>query len=508
VLVGNPDILITSVGPGGVATLSRALPRPLAAGPHPGTVLLYAPFSEPKLPDGSPNPAFQSTLNGWLRYVGTVSRLASSIFGPGGFDLEVWNELTFGSEFLNVQHYQEAAGNAKANTKAVTKEILQATMAYVRDPANGLSPQVGVTDGFASETPFPSGAASPAGLTALSKHPYAGARVYPSEYHVRAIRPINALGGRDTSSKHSYTPNFIPSYQALLPEYTLQATSTETLIRDLAPFTTTIYRFPHGRNVGPASGPPVQKWITEHNLGASATPVGPDESTPLESVNLTVPEKERFHAKALLRGLVAMVSKGIGRVYLFAAAPGSFSLLSHEFWAALAAHPATFPGDALAGPTLATFRNLLSHVAGPGPNGPPRQLKLISVHQQGDHAQFQGDGSAAHPALYDREVLAVFPYQTSPTRFVIPVYVMSRDMLTLYRPAAPASDLTRWDLPQENFRITLGNLPASSAPPAVSAYDPLANATTPARLISRSAGRAEFEVAATDYPRLLTLQYP
>ena len=507
VLHGDPDILITSVGSGGVATLSRALPRPLAAGPHPGTVLLYAPFSDPKLADGSPSPAFDATLKGWLSYVRTVTRQASAIFGPGGFDLEVWNELTFGSEFLNVQHYTDAGGSPKADTKAVTRAILDATVAYVRDPANGLSPSVAVTDGFASETPFPSGALSPAGLTALSKHPYAGARVYPSEYHVRSARPIDALGGRDTSSKKSFTPNFIPSYQALLPEYTLQATSTETLIRDLSPFTTTVYRFPHGRNVGPAGSAPVQKWITEYNLGASATPVGPDESTPLASVNLTPGEKERFHAKALLRSLVAMVSKGISRVYFFAAAPGALSLLSHAWWAQLAAHPGSYPGNSLAGPTLRAFRNLLSQMAGPGPSGPPRQLKLISIRQHGDHAQFQGDGTAAHPALYDREVLAVFPYQTSPTRFVIPIYVMSRDMLTLYRPSAPASDLTRWDLPQESFTITLGNLPASATPPSVSAYDPLANTSSPARLLTRSAGRAEFEVAATDYPRLLTLQY-
>jgi len=91
---------------------------------------------------------------------------------------------------------------------------------------------------------------------------------------------------------------------------------------------------------------------------------------------------------------------------------------------------------------------------------------------------------------------------------VIPLYVMSRDVLTLYRPAAPASDLTRWDLPQETFTITLGNLPASATPPTVSAYDPLANTSTRAQLLSRSGDRVRLQVAATDYPRLLTLQYP
>jgi hypothetical protein len=57
-------------------------------------------------------------------------------------------------------------------------------------------------------------------------------------------------------------------------------------------------------------------------------------------------------------------------------------------------------------------------------------------------------------------VLAVFDYPTSPTRFVIPLNVMSRDMTS-----------------------------------------------TPARLLGRSAGRAGFEVVATDDPRLQTVEY-
>ncbi len=99
---GDPDILITSVGPGDVATLSRPLIDPLPAGPHGGSTLLYAPFQAPKLPDGQPNPEFQATLAGWLSYVGTVAKEAASIVGPGGFDLEIWNELSFGSAFLEL----------------------------------------------------------------------------------------------------------------------------------------------------------------------------------------------------------------------------------------------------------------------------------------------------------------------------------------------------------------------------------------------------------------------
>jgi hypothetical protein len=203
-----------------------------------------------------------------------------------------------------------------------------------------------------------------------------------------------------------------------------------------------------------------------------------------------------------------MVNKGMTREYFFAAAPGSLSLIDGRFFAALEAQPGSYPGDQLGGETMDGFRNMLAHFQGPGPNGPARQLKLLSIAQEGNHAQFTGDGSAAHPTLYDRNVLAVFPFQSSPTRFVIPVYVMTRDLLTLYEPAASPSDIGRFDLPDETFRVTLGNLPESTGAPAVSAYDPLRNQSTPARLLTREGETATFEIAATDYPRLLSIEYP
>jgi hypothetical protein len=60
----------------------------------------------------------------------------------------------------------------------------------------------------------------------------------------------------------------------------------------------------------------------------------------------------------------------------------------------------------------------------------------------------------------------------------------------------------------QTFRVTLANLPETSAPPTVSAYDPLRDTTTPAQLVSRAGNTAVFELAVTDYPRLLTLDYP
>ncbi len=162
---GDPDILIDSVT-GEHATLSKPLPAALPAGAHKGATLLYAPFAQPTLAGGQPNPAFQETLAGWLSYVATVCKEATSVFGPEGYDLEVWNELSFGSQFLNAEYYDTPEGTegVSAATRPITKALLDETVAYVRNPANGIGPGVGISDGFASQTPFPSGQTHPSGL--------------------------------------------------------------------------------------------------------------------------------------------------------------------------------------------------------------------------------------------------------------------------------------------------------------------------------------------------------
>ncbi len=538
---GSPDLLITGVGPGGVATLSRPLPQALAAGEHKATTLLYAPFGPPTLADGEANPAFQETLSGWLSYVGAVTRLASGIFGSDGYDLEVWNELSFDSQFLNSEHYysdsedsQEAqaegegaeaeAGSAELEnaeteteentpngkvSKEVARALLVETVRFVRDPVDGVGSGVGVSDGFADQTPFVSGAQAPVGLTALSKHLYEGAKQFPADYKERSIRPLDALGERDTA-QGSFTPLFIPHFQSLFPEYYLTALSTETVVRDLAPITTNIYGDPHGRNVGPqasetGTAQPIQKWMTEYNLSTKgATPMLPDQSTPA-STTLTQADKRHFQAKALLRSLVAMISKGMTREYFYAAQGGQLGMIEPSFYTDLENNPGTYPGQAAGGETMTAFKNMLTQFQGPGPGNNLKQIQLASIAQTGEHAQFTGDNTPQHPSLYDREALAVFPFQSSPTKYVIPVYVMTRDLLTLYQPNAPTTNPTRFDLPNETFQITLQNLPTTT--PTTTLYDPLTNKTLPTTTTKPTPTTTTITLQATDYPRLLTLNY-
>jgi hypothetical protein len=504
---GNPDVLVTNVAPDGEATLSQPLPALLPAGEHNGSTLRFGPFGPPELADGSPNPEYQRTLAGWLEYVGAVNRLADEVLGAGNYDFEVWNELSFGSQFLDESNYYSPVRTAGQGS--ITAALLQATVEYLRDPANGASPEVGITDGFASQTPFAAPGSLPAGTTAMSKHLYEGPLYFPRNATINGVKPLDALGRSDATGRNApFTPKFTPNFGSAFPEYYLTAIQTESLIRDLSPDTNTIYGVPHGRDVGPAGGSPVEVWMTEYNLDTKTLKPLPTGNQDEYIGPLTEAQEERVQAEIVLRSLVSMVNKGLGREYFYAAAhyPG-YDLISESFMAAVDADPTTYPAGQSGGDTMAALPRMLSRFAGPGPSGQGRQLSLLSIAQEGDQAVWSGDGTAAHPNLYNRELLAVLPFQSAPTHFVIPFYVMTPNLTTVWNPAVPADSPTRFDLPGENFRITLGNLPETAAAPEVSAYDPLSDESTPARLVSRAGDEAVFEISATDYPRLLSVEY-
>ena len=282
------EVLITGVGADGVATLSRPLPADLAAGPHAGSILQYEPFSRPVSGDGSPSPRFEATLAGWLAYVSTVTREVRTIVGSDDFDVEVWNELTFGSDFLDINRYYSPDVNTTAGdaTEVTTRAILERTVAWLRDPAHGVA-GVGIGDGFANQRPWEAGSIAPVGLTAIDKHPYPPDLSYPGEAPLNGVQPVNALGvpegSRDADGR--WVDAFIPSYSPFFPEYSLSGIQTETIVRDLSPLTTDIYGTPHGRLTAPAGGTPPELWITELNMegvergiargGATAAGEGP-----------------------------------------------------------------------------------------------------------------------------------------------------------------------------------------------------------------------------------------
>lgn len=450
----GPDVLITDVGANGVARLARPLPRPLAAGAYEGTTLRYGPFQRPQLPGGSPNPAFERTLEGWLRYAHAVVGFVHETLGGWDFDVEIWNELTFGADFLDSAAYYDPAPRGEGD---VTSTILARTVASLRDPGRGIGP-IGISDGFASQTPFAAGSTSPPGLTALSKHPYVSIRRFPADAGRHPDQPsVNATGNPGRT-------DFVPSYTAYFPEYWLTAIQTETLLRDLAPTATEFAGAVHGRTSAPPGGHPPTMWLTEFNLvppDLDATRPGPEGDRAREELTVA-------RTKGVLRALVAHVNKGVQAIDFYAAMGNDYGLV-----------PAREPLDALG--------RMMGALSGARAQVRPRPLQLVRVADVEGRREFDGDGTGTHPPLYDRDTFAAFPFQLSDRAWAVAVYVMTRDV--------------RRDLPAAPFRLTLEGVRSRTA--RASLYDPSSGRFVPTRVSSRSGRRIAVDVRATDSPRLL-----
>jgi hypothetical protein len=121
-----------------------------------------------------------------------------------------------------------------------------------------------------------------------------------------------------------------------------------------------------------------------------------------------------------------------------------------------------------------------------------RSLELVSISDSHNHYQFQGDGTAEHPTLYDREVFAFLPFQANSKKFVIPYYVMTRDVMK--------------DLQPEKFTLQIKGINTTQV--SVSAYDPMNDTNIPVKVNKTSSklNSLSITVTAVDYPYLLTIQ--
>ena len=350
--------MATSVSPSGQVTLSQPLPVAIPAGAYKVTTLRYMPFTSPFTSTGSPDQFFENTLAGWLLYVKAVTSEARKVLGNDDFDVEVWNEMSFGSNFLDISKYYKPVPALLQGTGSVTDQLLARTVQWIREPANDL-PDVGIGDGFANESPFVSGANVPLGLTAIDKHPYPpGFKQFPQDalqsvYVQSGIRPVNALGQPDgVDVVGTWLDSFTPTYDAFFPEYYLSGIQTEYMERGLSPITTTIGGTPYGRNVKPPGATtPLQDWVTEMNID------------PADGGLTNVADMEHLQAKAALRTLSAYVNKGVSALYFYAVSNGDWSMVDP-----------TQPGG---GPTMTAIQRFMQAFAGPDTIATPRSLSLL-----------------------------------------------------------------------------------------------------------------------------------
>jgi hypothetical protein len=466
----------------------------LASGSLEFETLRYEPFRSAVLENGAPNPAFNSSLQGWLNYVHVVTREAESILGSENFDVEVWNELSFGSRFLSINNYYEP--DLEYSNGANPAELLAKTVEYIRNPANGV-PNIGIGDGFANQTPWPSAANTPVGLSAIDKHPYPSIRFFPQQAVANGNRPLNGLGepaGAEVSPGQ-WRETFTPSYTAFFPEYYLSGIQTETLVHDLSPTTSKVGSIDHGRFVHAPGGQPTAEWITEFNLNPTSGPVPASAMTPADI--------RHIESKIVLRSLVTFVNKGVTALDFYAANSGNFSLINSSFFAALKGPNPAYPGDAAGGETMEAVSRMVKTMQGAQQISLPHTLSLRELTDFSSNKQFNGNGTAQYPPLYNRDVLAFLPFQVTAHRFVIPLYVMTRNVATIYN---SNTDPSRFDMPEEQYELDIGGVNGKSA--EVSATDPLNGNTIPVQVVARTEQGLKVNVGVTDSPRLLTIQEP
>ncbi len=472
------ELLITAII-GHRVRLSKPLPEALKGGTKVWMATLkYAPFGPADSDEG------KATLDGWKRYATTVARfVADELASAGredlGFDLEIWNEMSFGSNFIHQRHYYDPLPRPY-DEKGVYLNIVRAT-AEAAEAAPQLFRGVRLVNGFSNTLPWPASAQMPTRISALSHHPYAGRRVYPA-LKSKGM-PLNARGLKDTSG-------FQPSYEACFPEYFATALQTETITRDMAPLTTEIYRLRHGRNTRP--GNPCWCWITEVNYAPGEDAVR-DQQRALA-----------LKAKAILRYYCFYLNKGVERLYLYAVAANDpklgdteLGVLRQDFVERTITEK-QYPTDdaSWTAPALQAVRRVVTQFndgldAGLGATRP---LRLETIADRHDHQQFEGDPRdyVSRPPLYNRDVFAFLPFQVNAKKFVIPCYVVTCDI--------------RKELPQEAYMLVVKGLRGDGA--KVSLYDPLLDRQVVCSVSTLDADRVQIEVRATDYPRLLIVEEP
>ncbi|MEI7727971.1 MAG: hypothetical protein WCO56_00250 [Verrucomicrobiota bacterium] len=203
----------------GEVTLSKSLPKDLKAGKLPMATLKYAPLH----PVGTPE--FEETAAGWVRHALHLCRLAEAA-GAKEFDLEIWNELTFGTHFLNINDYYDKAAPKITqkqpdflNAGGRCWELARRTVAAVKKA----NPKVRCIWGFSNTTFFHCKIENlPPGTDGQSYHPYGtGTRRFDGHPARKDQPPIEG---------------FVPTYEIRMMEgWSPTFIQTECLIRHLRP---------------------------------------------------------------------------------------------------------------------------------------------------------------------------------------------------------------------------------------------------------------------------------
>jgi hypothetical protein len=529
--------LVTAVnGKTGRCQLSAPLPRDIPAGKLTMVKLKYHPFGGTVLADGTPNPFAEETLEGWRAFVATVCQMVKKDLGTegkpdAGFDLEVWNEYTFGSDFLDEKFYYDPPREFKTDisyqnhgmTSSGPESILPMTVDYVNDTANRL-PGVHVISGFSNQRPWENGASMWPGQTGFSRHYYTSLDPFgrfkghcgllsPATNTRPDSGPLNALGlvdGQpDGKNWFTVTPGtfFVPTVALSMPEGLHYAYFTEYMTRDVQPFPG-LWK-DHYRYSNPGDGHPAEVWMTETNT---------DRSTWLKELmnkRQVMPDDPRLialshqmGAKALLRALIFQSHKGVYRMEIFAAHDDDLSLgvIPDLFFKALEAdsYQLTERVRAQVGPQLKVLARVNRLMKSGQPLEVTRPLAVTELVEHQPRLVFKGDGTPEHPDRFNRDDFACLPFQLAADKYAIGYYVVTRNMVHDWNPELDPLDPARYDMPQQTFDLTLRNLRGAGA--KVSAWDPLKDQSVPVAVLASDKNSLKVQLETVDYPRFLLVE--
>jgi hypothetical protein len=520
----------------GRCELSAPLPHEAPAGKLALADLKYHPFSGTLLEDGTSNPFAEETVNGWRAYVATVCQTVKEDLGTegqtdAGFDLEVWNEYTFGSDFLDERCYYDPARKFKADvsyqnhglTCSGHEIILPITVDYVNDPANNL-PGVHVISGFSNQRPWEDGASIWPGQTGFSRHYYTSldplgryCGIWGLLSPATNIRPndgpLNALGGVDGNpdGKDWYTVSpgtfFIPTIALSMPEALQYGYRAEYLTRDIQPFPGL---WPgHFRYANPGDGHAAEFWMTETNTarGSWIGHIVKEQHLTPEDPRL-IALSHYLGAKALLRTFVFQSHKGVHTIEVFAARGGDLALgvIPDAFFKTLQEenHQLTETVRAQTGTQLQVLSRVTWLMKSGQALAVTRPLSLTELVEHQPRLVSKGDGTREHPDRFNRDDFACLPFQLAADRYAIGYYVVTRNMVHEWKPTLEPLDPARYDMPEQTFDLTLQNLRGKDA--KVSAWDPMTDQTAPVAVLAADRHTLKVRLETVDYPRFLLVQ--
>jgi len=239
---------------------------------------------------------------------------------------------------------------------------------------------------------------------------------------------------------------------------------TECLIRHLRPDVRSVKQAPGVKRC--------YHYITEHGV------------LPPECGITDDPAAWRLKALCATRSYCLWLNKGIDALHYFDAyeeKAGSFGVLPTN----LRHLTADVNFEDAATTPMRAIRNLVHAFRGSValPKTDPLRIEVVALGPQSKVF----DGDAAHPPLWERDLLAVLPFQIDRDRHVIAVYVMSRDAVKPFPPA--------------RFRVKFTGVKGKE----VEAVDVLTGAPVNFRANDLGGDGLELTLDATDAPQLIRI---